>query len=109
MSCQCLFPPAAESAHVYTFTPHAVPETLSLHGCDIPKNGVQIMASRAIKIDPKKAVATGSKTQAAITPARDTGNIAVRAYELWLQRGCPIGSPEVDWYQAEREIHGSVS
>jgi len=26
--------------------------------------------------------------------------IAVLAYEYWLERGCPIGSPEVDWYRA---------
>jgi hypothetical protein len=22
------------------------------------------------------------------------------AYELWESRGCPLGSPEVDWYAA---------
>jgi hypothetical protein len=26
------------------------------------------------------------------------------AYELWRQRGCPIGSPEVDWSAAERVV-----
>jgi len=26
--------------------------------------------------------------------------VAVLAYEYWLERGCPIGSPEVDWYRA---------
>ena len=30
--------------------------------------------------------------------------IAMRAYELWRQRGSPIGSPEVDWLTAEREL-----
>lgn len=30
--------------------------------------------------------------------------IAMRAYELWTQRGCPIGSPEVDWERAEQEL-----
>jgi hypothetical protein len=28
---------------------------------------------------------------------------ASRAYEFWQQRGCPHGSPEIDWYRAERE------
>ena len=32
--------------------------------------------------------------------------IAVRAYHLWEQRGCPIGSPEEDWSRAENEILG---
>ena len=30
--------------------------------------------------------------------------IAQRAYECWNDRGCPGGSPEEDWYRAEREI-----
>lgn len=32
--------------------------------------------------------------------------IAVLAYEFWQERGCPIGSPEVDWFRAEEEIRG---
>jgi len=31
-------------------------------------------------------------------------NIAELAYRLWEERGRPEGSPEVDWYQAEREL-----
>lgn len=31
-------------------------------------------------------------------------SIAIRAYELWQERGCPEGSPEVDWLQAEEEL-----
>jgi len=27
--------------------------------------------------------------------------IAELAYRLWEERGCPQGSPEEDWYQAE--------
>lgn len=30
--------------------------------------------------------------------------IAARAYELWQRRGCPIGSPDEDWSQAEAEL-----
>jgi hypothetical protein len=30
--------------------------------------------------------------------------IAERAYQLWLGRGCPQGSPDMDWLQAEQEI-----
>jgi hypothetical protein len=32
--------------------------------------------------------------------------IAVLAYEFWQERGCPIGTPEQDWFRAEREIAG---
>ena len=30
--------------------------------------------------------------------------IALRAHRLWEERGAPIGSPEEDWFRAEREI-----
>jgi hypothetical protein len=26
------------------------------------------------------------------------------AYALWGDRGCPVGSPEVDWFEAERRL-----
>ncbi len=27
-----------------------------------------------------------------------------KAYECWMSRGCPEGSPEEDWFEAEREL-----
>ena len=30
--------------------------------------------------------------------------IAALAHEYWQRRGCPIGSPEVDWCKAEDEF-----
>lgn len=38
------------------------------------------------------------------TTADQEEPISKRAYELWLERGCPEGSPEEDWYRAESEI-----
>ena len=35
-------------------------------------------------------------------------DIAALAYDLWHARGCPDGSPEDDWLQAERELEGSA-
>lgn len=34
--------------------------------------------------------------------------IAQRAHELWIERGCPIGSPELDWFQAEAELRAEI-
>jgi len=31
-------------------------------------------------------------------------DIARLAYLYWLERGCPIGSPEEDWFQAEQDL-----
>lgn len=30
--------------------------------------------------------------------------IARRAHELWIKKGCPEGSAEQDWLQAEQEL-----
>jgi len=30
--------------------------------------------------------------------------IASLAYALWQERGCPEGSPQVDWLRAEQEL-----
>jgi hypothetical protein len=37
----------------------------------------------------------------------DSHLIELRAYVLWEARGRPIGSPEVDWFRAERELFES--
>ena len=31
--------------------------------------------------------------------------IAQLAYVLWQQRGCPEGSAEVDWFEAEQQLN----
>ena len=30
---------------------------------------------------------------------------ALLAYQFWMERGCPAGSPEEDWLRAERAWH----
>jgi hypothetical protein len=30
--------------------------------------------------------------------------VALLAHYYWLMRGCPEGSPEIDWYRAEETI-----
>jgi Protein of unknown function (DUF2934) len=34
-------------------------------------------------------------------------NLAKLAYGLWQERGCPQGSPAVDWAEAERKLRQS--
>lgn len=31
--------------------------------------------------------------------------IALLAYSYWEARGCPYGSPDEDWFRAERDLH----
>jgi hypothetical protein len=39
-------------------------------------------------------------------PDGPAGEIAVSelAYRRWLERGCPQGSPDEDWFAAEEEL-----
>jgi len=30
---------------------------------------------------------------------------ALLAYQFWMERGCPVGSPADDWFRAERALH----
>ena len=41
--------------------------------------------------------------------APDHEVIARLAYEHWQARGCPEGSPEVDWFQAEADLRGQTA
>lgn len=34
--------------------------------------------------------------------------VAKLAYKLWEERGCPLGSPEVDWFAAERAVYAAL-
>ena len=62
------------------------------------------MASRAVtvRMDPKKVVSSDPEVRR--SEAVDESAVAIRAYELWQERGAPLGSPETDWLRAEEEL-----
>ena len=35
--------------------------------------------------------------------------VAKLAYKLWEERGRPLGSPEVDWFAAERAVYSALA
>jgi Protein of unknown function (DUF2934) len=45
--------------------------------------------------------------QAQVSDAPDVELIKARAFELWCKRGCPHGSADEDWHQAERELRAA--
>ena len=60
------------------------------------------MASQAMSMEPKRT----KSVRAVIQDAVDTNQIVTAlAYEYWQQRGCPTGSPELDWFRAEEEVN----
>lgn len=55
------------------------------------------MATSATKREQKAPLAAANAE-----PSNE--QIAALAYSLWHERGCPYGSPEVDWLNAERTL-----
>lgn len=55
-----------------------------------------------------REMATANELSEVATVSPNYDNVAALAYELWLGRGCPIGSPEVDWSHAEEELKNST-
>jgi Protein of unknown function (DUF2934) len=53
------------------------------------------------------AVAETQTTQTEQPAHEYREGIAKLAYHLWQARGCPEGSPEEDWFTAEREMQTS--
>ena len=52
----------------------------------------------------KKEESTTNPTAESLTAAEEHKEIARLAYSYWQARGCPVGSPEDDWYRAENEL-----
>ena len=48
------------------------------------------------------ATETASDDLAVRTPGQN--EVAALAYQLWQDRGSPVGSPDEDWFRAEREL-----
>ncbi len=47
-----------------------------------------------------------NSAKAAVSPAEN--EIATVAYQLWLERGCPHGSDQEDWFRAEAMLNALV-
>jgi len=56
------------------------------------------MAKTTVIASPQKKQAVAAK----IKPTQD--EIALRAYHIYLERGCTPGHPLDDWVRAEREL-----
>ena len=56
-----------------------------------------------------KPTAGNGSHQVPATTGPDQADIARLAYLHWLERGCPIGSPEEDWSWAEQGLKSQQS
>ena len=53
---------------------------------------------------PRRAKASTSKTAVPVSDPPTSEQIANLAYFIWESRGCQGGSPEEDWFEAERQL-----
>jgi hypothetical protein len=63
------------------------------------------MARQQTKVRSQiQSASAGKSATHPVAPESDSSSIAVLAYQLWHARGCPEGSPEIDWFQAEMQL-----
>ena len=53
---------------------------------------------------PERNSSAVQATETSSLARPDEREIADLAYQRWVERGCPQGSPEEDWFEAEREL-----
>ena len=65
------------------------------------------MSSDAAKMMPERSdVVESVKTGATISPTES--EIATVAYQLWLNKECPVGSDQEDWFRAEAMLKNAL-
>ena len=52
----------------------------------------------------KLAEAPIKNAQSAWQETVNSAEIAALAHHLWQARGCPVGSPDIDWFHAEQQL-----
>jgi len=69
------------------------------------------VGTQTATVDEQHPTETAQKTAEGTNPdlesllaALENERISALAYFYWQQRGCPTGSPDEDWFRAEREI-----
>jgi hypothetical protein len=55
----------------------------------------------------RKPPGTASASHSQMPETSMQENLEKLAYGLWQVRGCPYGSPEVDWLEAEHKLRES--
>jgi len=64
------------------------------------------MPQKARIADPKTSGRTVKPSSSDTRAAPPPDAIALRAYEIWRESGCPDGKHDEHWLQAERELRG---
>ena len=71
----------------------------------MPKPGPSTpKAAKAKKTTAETNADSILKLNGAVNAQVTAEQVAERAYFRWLERGCPMGSAEQDWIEAEQEL-----
>src|SRR5271157_4599259 len=65
----------------------------------MPSPAVMMMRERSTVSEPAKTAATIGPTES---------EIAILAYQLWQDNGCPVGSDKEDWFLAKTLLKGAL-
>ena len=67
------------------------------------------LSSESIAEERKASTAPILESNTADVEISRQNDMAQLAYALWQQRGCPIGSSETDWLEAEQQLSSQNS
>ena len=62
------------------------------------------MPSPAVRME-LESEQSEEQLESGVEPQSDREDVETLAYRLWQERGCPDGSSEVDWFQAEQLLN----
>ncbi len=64
---------------------------------------------KTLAAEPKAngRTATTAPPKPAAPAAPPAEKVALRAYQIWQESGCPEGKQEEHWFRAERELRGA--
>jgi len=62
------------------------------------------MVRLAIESGETTSVIPGTSVTGDPDERLNESDLSAHAYELWQDRDCPIGSPDVDWFRAAEDL-----
>lgn len=73
----------------------------------VPVKGEDVVAKqRTPGTDSVESAVRSTSSPASL--AANSEDIAALAFQLWQARGCPYGSPDIDWFQAEEQLRNQA-
>jgi hypothetical protein len=73
---------------------------------DLQKSSETVSSDAAKTKTEEITVSEPGKTAATVSPTES--EIAIVAYHLWLDNGCPVGSDKEDWFRAEAMLKNAI-